>query len=218
MNEAVNPDALGDRYYTAFAAAFVRGTLADAPPLTDAELVRFGLAAGLRLHAFKRTAELPRVRKVLGILRGLGPTELLDIGSGKGTFLWPVLDAFPALAVTALDRNPHRASALQAVRAGGLDRLTPLRMDATRLGLADRCVDVVTALEVLEHIPRPANAAAEILRVARRFVVVSVPSHPDDNPDHLHLFNRDALRVLFAAARRITIDGVLNHQIAVVGV
>ena len=32
-----------DRYYTELAAAFVRGTLPDAPPLPPPELVQFGL-------------------------------------------------------------------------------------------------------------------------------------------------------------------------------
>jgi hypothetical protein len=32
---------------------------------------------------------LPRVRKVLGVLRGVHPANLLDVGSGRGAFLWP---------------------------------------------------------------------------------------------------------------------------------
>jgi ubiquinone/menaquinone biosynthesis C-methylase UbiE len=216
-------DATGDiarRYYLEFAAAFIRGKRPEAPALPPAELFRFGLDAGLRLHQFKRTLELPRVRKVLGILRGLAPADLLDVGSGKGVFLWPLLDSLPHLPVTAVDQDPRRAADLQAVRAGGLERLTPLHQDATRLTLADKSADVVTALEVLEHIPQPDRAAAEIVRVARRFVVVSVPSKEDDNPEHIHRFTRESLQALFAAAGagRITFDAVLNHIIAVIRV
>jgi hypothetical protein len=82
-------------YFTELAAAFVRGRLPDAPPLPAGELIALGRRAGLRLHKFKSNAGLPRVRRVLGVLRGLAPADLLDVGSGRGTFLWPMLDAFP---------------------------------------------------------------------------------------------------------------------------
>ena len=96
-------------YYTELAAAFVRGrlTLPSETPARDA--VQAGIDAELRLHRFKKNAELPRVRKVLGILQGLHPTRLLDVGSGRGTFLWPLLDGLPWLDVTAIDRHEVRS-------------------------------------------------------------------------------------------------------------
>lgn len=214
MNDA---DDLARHYYLDLAAAFVRGKLPQAPDLPAADLVRFGQDQGLRLHRFKRTGELPRVRKVLGILRGLAPTDLLDVGSGRGVFLWPLLDAFPAMRVTAVDVLPHRVADLQAVTAGGIDRLTAALMDVAQLTLPDGSVDVVTFLEVLEHLPDPAAAARQAVRVARRCVVASVPSRPDDNPEHVRLFTRDSLTALFAeaGAARVSVDAVLNHYVLV---
>jgi 2-polyprenyl-3-methyl-5-hydroxy-6-metoxy-1,4-benzoquinol methylase len=207
----------GERYYTDLAAAFVRGRLPHLGARDDADAVREGLAAGLRLHKFKRNAELPRVRRVLGVVRGLAPETLVDVGSGRGTFLWPLLAAMPALRVVSVDVDARRASDVHAVRAGGVARLASARMDGARLGLASKSADVVTLLEVLEHMPAPAAAVAEAVRVARGFVVVSVPSKEDDNPEHVHVFDNAALeRMLSAAgARRVTFDGVLNHRIAV---
>jgi hypothetical protein len=206
---------VSDRYYTDLASAFVRGKLGvveDEAP--DAAIAR-GLAAGLKLHKFKRAGELPRVKQVIGTLRGLAPAELLDVGSGRGTFLWPLLDALPSLRVTAIDLAARRANDLHAVRRGGIERLTALQMDAQRLGFADGSFDVVTQLEVLEHLPDPSLAAREALRVARRFVVASVPSAPDDNPEHIHLFDERALGTLFSGAARVTCEWVRSHIVMV---
>jgi ubiquinone/menaquinone biosynthesis C-methylase UbiE len=209
-------DKRGERYYLDLAAAFVRGKLPNVPDAPNAELVRWGLQMGLRLHKFKRTSELPRVRKVLGMLRGLAPQELLDVGSGRGVFLWPLLNELPALQVTAIDRNPRRVEDLNAVLRGGIARLQAIEADVCCLPFAGRSVDVVTVLEVLEHLEQPGQAVAEAVRVARRCVVVSVPSKEDDNPEHIHLFTRDRLLALFqnAGVRRVHFDGVLNHLLA----
>jgi len=69
----------------------------------------------------------------------------------------------------------------------------------------------------LEHIPDAPRALAEAVRVARRFVVVSVPSREDDNPEHIHLFDRPTLETMFhtAGAIRVRCDAVLNHLIAI---
>lgn len=63
-----------ERYYLDLAAAFVHGRCPELrhAGLSAAELVERGRAAGLRLHEWKRNDTLPRVAKVLGILRGLG--------------------------------------------------------------------------------------------------------------------------------------------------
>lgn len=209
------------RYFTDLAAAYVRGKLGGrATSTAPDELITAGLAGGLRLHKFKRNTELPRVRKVLGILRGLAPTSLLDVGSGRGTFLWPLLDAFPHLEVTSVDINPVRVADISAVGEGGIANLRALRMDAERMGVGDNYADVVTALEVLEHLPSPARAAAEAVRVAGRYVVASVPSKEDDNPEHVHLFDARGFESLFlaAGARGVKVEFVLNHMIAVVKV
>jgi ubiquinone/menaquinone biosynthesis C-methylase UbiE len=212
-------DSIDDgRYFTSLAAAFVRGRLPElAEERDDSAVLARGLAAGLRLHKFKRNTELPRVHRVLGALRGLAPESLLDVGSGRGTFLWPLIEAFPALPVTAVDRDPRRAADLQAAARGGIAQLTAVCMDAESLAFADAAFDAVTLLEVLEHMPRPDRALAGAVRVARRFVVATVPSKEDDNPEHIHLFDAKALQLLFVAAgaRKVRFDHVRGHILAI---
>ena len=193
-----------------------RGAL-DRLALDDDAAIAEGLAAGLRLHRFKRSVELPRVKRVLGVLRGLGVARLLDVGSGRGAFLWPLVDAMPEVEVTAIDLLPHRVLAIEHVRRGGIERVSAARMDATALGLADGSVAAVTLLEVLEHMPDAAPAAAEAVRVARTAVVATVPSHEDDNPEHLRVYDGDTMTALLrdAGARRVTIDHVRGHIVAV---
>lgn len=222
------------RYFEWLAAAYVRGKLLDSEvrgahdplfthPLDalaedDLEaLICLGADRGLRLHRFKRTMELPRVRKVLGILKGIQPANVLDIGSGRGVFLWSLLDTFPTLPVTAADILDYRVADIQAVHDGGIGLLAAARADATALGFADRSFDVVTALEVLEHIPNVERALAEVCRVAGRFVVLSVPSKPDNNPEHIHLFDQPTLTRLLGhqGMRRVSVEHILNHMIVV---
>jgi SAM-dependent methyltransferase len=205
-------------HYLGFAAAYVRGVVGD-PTLDDAQAVARGERDGLRLHRFKRTAQLPRVRAVLGALRGLGATSLVDLGSGRGAFVWPLLDGLPCSAITATDILDHRARLFAQVARGGVDTLRAVRCDATALPFADAAADCVTALEVLEHLPGdgPDRAAREAVRVARTAAIATVPSHEDDNPEHVHVFDGDRLAAMFraAGARRVAIDHVFNHIVAV---
>jgi ubiquinone/menaquinone biosynthesis C-methylase UbiE len=216
---AADREDLDARYHAPLAAAFVRGRLGAVAGEPDAGAIARGLAGGLRLHKFKSQTTLPRVRRVLGLLRALAPASLLDVGSGRGTFLWPLLadPALPILTVTALDADPRRARDLGAVGRGGVARLTAARADVGRLPFREGAFDAATALEVLEHLSDPAQAARELLRVARRHVVVSVPSHEDDNPEHIQRFDARGLESLLrgAGARRVSVEHVLNHVVAV---
>lgn len=187
--------------------------LVDLTPAQATDILAAGEAAELPLHYFKRTMPLARVQWALGVLRGLQSTSLLDIGSGRGTFLWPLLDAFPHLPVTAVDADPRRTELLTAVQAGGLERLNARQADATALPFPDASFDVVTMLEVLEHIPDAQTALAEAVRLCQRALLITVPSRPDDNPEHIHLFDEERLRQMLAdcGVERVKCSGVPGH-------
>ncbi len=216
-SDSFDSSEFSQRYFARFASAYCRDRLGldSAPP--ELEVLEAGTRAGLRLHKFKRSAELPRVRRVLGILKGLSPKSLLDVGSGKGTFLWPLLDALSDFPVTSIDKRADRVADLQAVARGGVSRLSAVEADLCALPFEDGAFDLVCALEVLEHIPDVHAAAAEALRVAERCVLVSVPSKADENPEHIHLFNQASLSELLlgAGAARVSVEYVLGHMVAV---
>ena len=50
--------------------------------------------------------------------------------------------------------------------------------DATRLPFEDGSIDLVVGLEVLEHVPAPERALADIARVCAGTAVLSVPREP----------------------------------------
>lgn len=227
---------LNDTYLT-LAAAAVRGdaittgralpaALASTPleELSQAQLealYSIGRDRGLKLYRFKQGhEELPRVRAVLGFLKGVCPQTLLDVGSGRGVFLFPFLELFPWCRVTSLDILPHRVEFLDQLKKGGIDRLTPRLEDLCTTTLPENAADVVTLLEVLEHIPHVQSAVTQAVRLARQFVVVTVPSKPDNNPEHIHLLTKDRLTELFHAAgcTRLRFSGVNGHLVLVAAV
>ena len=222
-----------DLIYARFAAAHVRGTLSANLPrelrekaleeLSDgelAELIRLGREAELKLYRFKNTHDLmPRVRRVIGYLRGQRFESLLDVGSGRGVFLWPFLNAFPWADTLCLDLLDYRVQFLQSVRDGGVTRLTALQGDLCHCPeIPDKSRDIVTLLEVLEHIPDTAAALRSAVRIARQALVISVPNQPDNNPDHIHLFTRESLtkHLNEVGCNRLSFDAVPGHMLVFV--
>jgi 2-polyprenyl-3-methyl-5-hydroxy-6-metoxy-1,4-benzoquinol methylase len=205
------------RYSVDLAAAWVRGVRPDLAGEDDAATCAAAISAGLRIHRFKHLSHLPRVRRVLGILQAFAPSSLLDVGTGRGAFLWPLLDELPSVPVTCIDLLEHRVDDIEAVRRGGIERVRAVKGDVCEIELGAR-FDVVTALEVLEHVDDPIRAAKNLLRHADRAIIVTVPSKPDDNPEHLRLFDKRGIEALFhsAGAAKVEVSGVLDHLVAVV--
>lgn len=220
-----------ETHYMLLAAAAVRGHSLRCPEhklpadltekpleaLQDEEIAAIleqGSAWGVKLYRFKRGhEELPRVKAVMGFLRSVYPESLLDVGSGRGVFLFPFMDTFPWCRVTSLDILPYRVDFLENLRRGGIGNLTALEGDICTQPFPDNSFDVVTMLEVLEHIPEVEKAVFSAVRMAKKYVQVSVPSKPDDNPEHIHLLTKDILTELFAKAgcTKLHFGGVNGH-------
>ncbi len=99
-------------------------------------------------------------------------TSVADLGAGDGSLLAALDRARPGLRTSAIERSRAAVVRVEAPRiVGSVDRV-PLR---------DRSVDCVTICEVIEHLPEQVYGATlgELGRVARTFVVITVP-HAED--------------------------------------
>ena len=104
------------------------------------------------------------------------PSSLLDVGCGEGvlTQRWAVRLA-PHRVVGIDLEDPLLAGEWAAHAAPNLSYVA---QRAESLPFAADEFDLVTAIEVLEHVPDPVHTIAEMARCARRHVLVSVPREP----------------------------------------
>jgi len=194
-----------ETHYLRFASCFQRGRCGiEIPP--DVDMHQF--------QDFKRSNVLPRARKILGYLQSLYPKTLLDVGYGRGAFLYPLMEAMPHIEISVLDNDPYKITKLEYLKNGGLN-IHPIWGDIAKIPAQDNSFYGVTALEVLEHVPDPGTALRELVRVARQFVLISVPSKPDNNTQHIRLITKEFVSSALPG-KRITCEWVLGHMLAMI--
>ncbi len=106
----------------------------------------------------------------------LAPTSFLDAGCGEGFVASQLLQAMPGLALTGCDLSEE---ALKVAVANN-PQAHFVYGSVVELPFPDRSFDVVGCFEVLEHLPDdlPSRALAELARVSRGAVLLSVPQEP----------------------------------------
>jgi SAM-dependent methyltransferase len=144
-------------------------------------------------------------RIVFDCLRRLSMLErgrlLVDCGAGTGRF---ALEASRACTVIAVD--DHEESLEIARRNLGMEAVR--RGSCTALPLADGTADIVTALDVIEHVEDDRRAVAEMLRILKPggIIVITVPAFQglwsdwDVALHHFRRYRRAGLRPLLADA------------------
>ena len=139
--------------------------------------------------------------------------SLLDVGSGRGVFLLPFLDEFPNIQVKSIDILDKRIELLSDLANGGIEQLSVEKSDLCEQPYPDKSVDVVTLLEVLEHISDVEKAIQSAVNMAEKYIVVTVPSKEDDNPEHIHLLTKEKLTEYFGACgvKKLSFDAVPGH-------
>ncbi len=147
-----------------------------------------------------------RLRGVVGPLAG----TVVDVGVGEGLCLERLLAAEaggPELDARVVGVEYRYDKARVARRLPGV---APVVGDAGMLPVPDGRADLVTCIEVLEHLPAVAPAVAELARVTSDRCVVSVPWEPwfrlgnlgrgknvgrlGNDPEHVQWFTSRRLR------------------------
>ncbi len=109
------------------------------------------------------------------LLPRLAPgASVLDVGSGPGTITVDLARLVAPGTVTALETSEETLSLVRSeAQRQGCDTLAFVVGDVHRLDFDDDTFDVVHAHQVLQHVPDPALALREMVRVCRPGGVVA---------------------------------------------
>jgi 2-polyprenyl-3-methyl-5-hydroxy-6-metoxy-1,4-benzoquinol methylase len=104
------------------------------------------------------------------------PKSLLDVGCGEGVLVHKWAQELGEARVVGIDlEEPSIQAGWEQRQAKNLEYKV---MRAENLPFSDSEFDLVTAIEVLEHVPDPEHTLAEMARCAERHLLVSVPREP----------------------------------------
>jgi ubiquinone/menaquinone biosynthesis C-methylase UbiE len=91
------------------------------------------------------------------------PGTVIDIGSGSGNSVIPLAERFPRSMIIATDISPQLLAILRDFlrgRAGGLERIALVCVDASLASYRPRIADLVVGAAILHHILDPSRALA----------------------------------------------------------
>jgi 2-polyprenyl-3-methyl-5-hydroxy-6-metoxy-1,4-benzoquinol methylase len=106
--------------------------------------------------------------------------SVLDIGIGNGAFLNLLLSLNRFQKILGIDIKRHS----KFIMFFGRQFYQAMRASVTNLPLKDECLDVVTCMEVLEHLDKPSFIAAlrELRRVSKLLIITVPYNQPEPLP------------------------------------
>jgi 2-polyprenyl-3-methyl-5-hydroxy-6-metoxy-1,4-benzoquinol methylase len=104
------------------------------------------------------------------------PESVLDVGCGEGVLTVEWAERLGDGRIVGIDLDDPKLREEWEKRSR--DNLEFRAEEATHLSFRDDEFDLASAIEVLEHVPEPEATIAEMARVARRHLLVSVPREP----------------------------------------
>jgi 2-polyprenyl-3-methyl-5-hydroxy-6-metoxy-1,4-benzoquinol methylase len=132
----------------------------------------------------KYGSQNPVVRRLMGgferdldeLFGAADPRSVLDVGCGEGVLTQRWAQRLGAGPVVGIDLEDPKLEAEWTGRQRENLKFLPMRSDTLPFAAGD--FDLVAAIEVLEHVPDPDRTLAEMTRVARAHLLVSVPHEP----------------------------------------
>lgn len=106
-------------------------------------------------------------------LPATAPETILEVGVGEGEVSAKLRERYPAAQVVGVDLPDPELEAHWRDKG-----LVGLCADIVHLPFPSKSFDLIMAIEVLEHVPDPAGALAELSRLSRGHLVLSVPREP----------------------------------------
>jgi 2-polyprenyl-3-methyl-5-hydroxy-6-metoxy-1,4-benzoquinol methylase len=100
--------------------------------------------------------------------------KILDAGCGEGFVAKYLISGNKNLSLEGIDISEQAIAASKRFCPEGVFRIG----DICNSSYPDRSFDLVLAIEVIEHLPDPGIAIAEVKRISRRYAMFSVPLEP----------------------------------------
>lgn len=122
------------------------------------------------MHSREGADDPKCLKLVIAVLRSLEIQSILDVGSANGRGLPEFASALPGAFICGVE--PVAALIQQGVAAGITSSVPLIQASGETLPFADDSFDVVSEFSVLHHVPNPSDVITEMLRVARRGVVI----------------------------------------------
>jgi len=123
------------------------------------------------MHAMESAADPASLKFVAPLLAAAGISSLLEVGTANGRGLRNLKDAFPCAFVCGLD--PVAALLNQAGPLGHRVGASLVQGSGEALPFPDASFDAVCEFSTLHHVPNPVLVIKEMLRVARKVVLVA---------------------------------------------
>ena len=138
-----------------------------------------------QMHELEPGSDSSDLDFISSLLRMLQARTLLDVGTASGRTLRNLKSAIPELRICGLE--PVGALLDEAVARGSSTSGALIQGKGQALPFADKSFDAVCEFAILHHVPDPAAVVGEMLRVAKKAVILSDCNRFGQGPPLLRL-------------------------------